>query len=140
MKKTTQDFQILMKTVVILLVYTLIWQVVELLIDGYITQRNVDTIMIFLFSPCICCTVKMISEKRQTYHKETTTHITVNPNLFDGVILVDSFEDGYKTYNIIAVKISQSRPVQTVLVKKYYDLDAAKMAFNIISKELNDRK
>lgn len=126
-----------MKTTIILLVYTLIWQILELIIDGYITERTVDTIMLFLFSPFIYYAVNEITKKHQTYHNHNDTDIPIIENIhqFDGIILVDGFEDGYRTYNIVAVKMKKLKLTRTMLIAKYYDIDTAKAVFNKINQE-----
>lgn len=125
-----------MKTIFILFVYTLIWQILELAIDGYITERPIDTIILFLFAPFIYYSVNTITKKHQTYH-DNNNNIDLSQiehiNQFDGVILVDNFEDGYRTYNILAIKTEKLRPVKTMLVAKYYDMHTAKTIFNIIN-------
>lgn len=125
-----------LKTIFLLFVYTLIWQILELAIDGYITERPIDTIMLFLFAPFIYYSVNTITKKHQTYH-DNNNNIDLSQiehiNQFDGIILVDDFEDGYRTHNILAVKTEKLRPVKTMLVAKYYDMHTAKTIFNIIN-------
>lgn len=124
-----------MKTIFLLFAYTLIWQILELAIDGYVTERPIDTIMLFLFAPFIYYAVNTITQKHQIYHDYSDTNLSKieHINLFDGIILVDGFEDGYRTYNILAVKTEKLKPVETILIAKYYDKDVAKTIFNIIN-------
>lgn len=123
-----------LKTIFLLFVYTLIWQILELAIDGYITERPIDTIMLFLFAPFIYYSVNTITKKHQTYHDNNIDLSQIEHiNQFDGIILVDDFEDGYRTYNILAVKTEKLRPVKTMLIAKYYDMHTAKTIFNIIN-------
>lgn len=129
------NIESLLKTIFILLIYTLIWQSLELAIDGYITERPIDTIMLFLFTPFIYYTVNTITKKHQIYHNYNDTNLSTieNINQFDGIILVDGFEDGYRTYNILAIKTEKLKPVHTMLIAKYYDMNTAKTIFNIIN-------
>lgn len=123
------------KTIFLLFVYTLIWQILELAIDGYITEQPIDTIMLFLFAPFIYYSVNTMTQKHQIYHDYSNNNLSKikNINLFDGIILVDGFEDGYRTYNILAVKTKKLKPVETMLIAKYYDKDVANTIFNIIN-------
>lgn len=125
-----------MKTIFILFVYTLIWQILEIIIDGYVTERPIDTIMLLLFTPFIYYSVNTITKKHQIYH-DNNNDINLSQiehiNQFDGIILVDDFEDGYRTYNILAVKTEKLKPVKTMLIAKYYDMHTAKTIFNIIN-------
>ena len=109
-----------MKTIFLLFIYTLIWQILELAIDGYITERPIDTIMLFLFAPFIYYSVNTMTQKHQIYRDYSDTNLSKikNINLFDGIILVDGFEDGYRTYNILAVKTEKLKPVETMLIAK----------------------
>lgn len=131
------NIQSLIKTTIILLVYTLIWQILEFIIDGYIVERTVDTIMIFLFAPFIYYTVNVITKKRQIYYNHNNSNLPTIENIhqFDGIILVDGFEGGYRTYSIIAVKMEKLKLTRTMLVAKYYDIDTAKAVFNKINQE-----
>lgn len=127
-----------LKTIFLLFVYTLIWQILELAIDGYVTERPIDTIMLLLFTPFIYYSVNVITKKHQTYHdNNNNNNIDLSQiehiNQFDGIILVDDFEDGYQTYNILAVKTEKLKPVKTMLIAKYYDMHTAKTIFNIIN-------
>lgn len=104
-----------MKTIFILFIYMLIWQILEIIIDGYVTERPIDTIMLLLFTPFIYHSVNVITKKHQIYH-DNNNNINLSQiehiNQFDGIILVDDFEDGYRTYNILAVKTEKLRPVK----------------------------
>ena len=129
------NIESLLKTIFLLFAYTLIWQILELAIDGYITERPIDTIMLFLFTPFIYYTVNTITKNNKIYHDYNDTNLSTieDINQFDGIILVDGFEDGYRTYNILAVKTEKLKPVHTMLVAKYYDIDTAKTIFNTIN-------
>lgn len=127
-----------MKTIFILFVYTLIWQILEIIINGYVTEQPIDTIMLLLFTPFIYYSVNVITKKHQIYNDNNNDNdINLSQiehiNQFDGIILVDDFEDGYRTYNILAVKTEKLKPVKTMLIAKYYDMHTAKTIFNIIN-------
>lgn len=49
----------------IILMYCLIWQILEFVIDGRITNRKVDNIIMLLFTPMIWIATDKIIKKKQ---------------------------------------------------------------------------